>query len=458
MSAGADQPGVAARRLQHAQEHGEAAGRAEGADRRARRADRRSEPARQERRAPAAVREGHRRCSPAGRGPMPPTTRARSCSAPTAWSSIRRKPYAVRLEQIYSPSIELERPLTRARRLRAAPAAAAAGADRRRRRRRSSRISARSTASAATCASRRSPFDLDLRDVADGTYLLAIEVMRRDTRRSARRRCSCRVRKGLDDLVARLESRREAGAAEACAPTSSSRSIACATSTAGGSSCARSIPTGISRRPKRSPRRSRRGKNPFAGRTGDFKRHYLLDAANEIMPYRMYVPTTYSRREAVSADRRAARPRRHRGLLLRRLRRRAAAARRTARLHRRRAARLSRRRLATAGASATPPADPATRRAQDFSEQDVMQVLQLVRQQYKIDENRIYLMGHSMGGIGTWKIAPKFPDIWAAIAPIRRHRRARDARAHQAHPARSSCTATPIRRSTSRARARWWRS
>jgi predicted peptidase len=27
-------------------------------------------------------------------------------------------------------------------------------------------------------------------------------------------------------------------------------------------------------------------------------------------------------------------------------------------------------------------------------------------------------MGHSMGGIGTWKIAAKYPDIWAAIAPF----------------------------------------
>ena len=47
-----------------------------------------------------------------------------------------------------------------------------------------------------------------------------------------------------------------------------------------------------------------------------------------------------------------------------------------------------------------------------------MQVLQRVRKQYKVDDSRIYLMGHSMGAIGTWKIAPKFPDIWAAIAPI----------------------------------------
>jgi predicted peptidase len=60
------------------------------------------------------------------------------------------------------------------------------------------------------------------------------------------------------------------------------------------------------------------------------------------------------------------------------------------------------------------PVYPITR-LQENSEKDVMQVLQLVRQQYRIDENRIYLMGHSMGAIGTWKIAPKFPDLFASI-------------------------------------------
>jgi predicted peptidase len=62
-----------------------------------------------------------------------------------------------------------------------------------------------------------------------------------------------------------------------------------------------------------------------------------------------------------------------------------------------------------------PPADPGTRRTQERSEDDVMQVLALMRRQYKIDDSRIYLMGHSMGAIGTWKIAPKFPDMWASI-------------------------------------------
>jgi hypothetical protein len=34
-----------------------------------------------------------------------------------------------------------------------------------------------------------------------------------------------------------------------------------------------------------------------------------------------------------------------------------------------------------------------------------------------IDENRIYLTGHSMGGGGTWHWGPKRPELWAAFAP-----------------------------------------
>jgi poly(3-hydroxybutyrate) depolymerase len=91
------------------------------------------------------------------------------------------------------------------------------------------------------------------------------------------------------------------------------------------------------------------------------------------------------------------------------------------------------------------PADPTTRRTQMFSEQDVMQVLQRVRQLYKVDESRIYLLGHSMGALGTWKIAPKYPDIWAAIAPI--SGAARPTRSSGcARFRRSSSMATPIRR------------
>jgi pimeloyl-ACP methyl ester carboxylesterase len=36
---------------------------------------------------------------------------------------------------------------------------------------------------------------------------------------------------------------------------------------------------------------------------------------------------------------------------------------------------------------------------------------------YNIDENRIYLVGHSMGGGGTWQQGARRPEMWAAVAP-----------------------------------------
>lgn len=37
---------------------------------------------------------------------------------------------------------------------------------------------------------------------------------------------------------------------------------------------------------------------------------------------------------------------------------------------------------------------------------------------YRIDEDRIYLTGLSMGGFGTWRLACEYPHRFAAIAPI----------------------------------------
>lgn len=38
--------------------------------------------------------------------------------------------------------------------------------------------------------------------------------------------------------------------------------------------------------------------------------------------------------------------------------------------------------------------------------------------QYRIDTNRIYLTGLSLGGSGTWYLAMKHPSTFAAIAPM----------------------------------------
>jgi polyhydroxybutyrate depolymerase len=54
----------------------------------------------------------------------------------------------------------------------------------------------------------------------------------------------------------------------------------------------------------------------------------------------------------------------------------------------------------------------------ELSEKDVMNVLEMVRKELTIDEKRIYLIGHSMGGAGTWHLGTKYSDIWAGLAPI----------------------------------------
>ncbi len=38
-------------------------------------------------------------------------------------------------------------------------------------------------------------------------------------------------------------------------------------------------------------------------------------------------------------------------------------------------------------------------------------------QEFNCDPRRVYLTGLSMGGYGTWDLAQKYPDRWAAIAP-----------------------------------------
>lgn len=54
----------------------------------------------------------------------------------------------------------------------------------------------------------------------------------------------------------------------------------------------------------------------------------------------------------------------------------------------------------------------------ELSEADALAVLDRIRSLYSIDENRIYLTGHSMGAFGTFFLGAKHNRIWAGIAPI----------------------------------------
>src|SRR6188768_2869786 len=54
----------------------------------------------------------------------------------------------------------------------------------------------------------------------------------------------------------------------------------------------------------------------------------------------------------------------------------------------------------------------------ELAEIDTLAVVKLIRETYAIDSDRIYLMGHSMGGAGTYYLGAKYADIWAGLAPI----------------------------------------
>ena len=57
-------------------------------------------------------------------------------------------------------------------------------------------------------------------------------------------------------------------------------------------------------------------------------------------------------------------------------------------------------------------------KVREASEKDVMIVLDMVRKEFNVDERRTYLMGHSMGGAGTYYLGSKYGKEWAALAPI----------------------------------------
>ena len=59
-----------------------------------------------------------------------------------------------------------------------------------------------------------------------------------------------------------------------------------------------------------------------------------------------------------------------------------------------------------------------TAKVRELSEKDVMTVLDMLRKEFNVDERRIYLMGHSMGGSGTLFLGAKHAAVWAAIAAI----------------------------------------
>lgn len=51
-------------------------------------------------------------------------------------------------------------------------------------------------------------------------------------------------------------------------------------------------------------------------------------------------------------------------------------------------------------------------------EGDLLNILENVTQKYRVNSNKTYLSGLSYGGFGTWYMASKHPEKFAAIAPV----------------------------------------
>jgi len=64
------------------------------------------------------------------------------------------------------------------------------------------------------------------------------------------------------------------------------------------------------------------------------------------------------------------------------------------------------------------PAADAPENLGELSERDVLNVLELMRKEFNIDGKRTYLMGHSMGGGGSFYLGMKYRNNWAALAPL----------------------------------------
>jgi len=53
-----------------------------------------------------------------------------------------------------------------------------------------------------------------------------------------------------------------------------------------------------------------------------------------------------------------------------------------------------------------------------MGEEDILEVIDEVKRRFPVNPDRVYLMGHSMGGCGTYHIGLHFPDHFGGLTPI----------------------------------------
>jgi predicted peptidase len=70
------------------------------------------------------------------------------------------------------------------------------------------------------------------------------------------------------------------------------------------------------------------------------------------------------------------------------------------------------------GAQQRAAVDAQKERTLELSEKDVINVIEIVANEYPVDRSTMFLLGHSMGSGGTWYLGGKYNMYWAAIAPM----------------------------------------
>jgi len=145
-----------------------------------------------------------------------------------------------------------------------------------------------------------------------------------------------------------------------------------------------------------------KGKDPFHNRFGDLEKWYKSKVDGTYQPYRLYVPTDYNPSSSypllvllhgMGGDENTMFDGYGNGAVLK-----------LAEHH--------------SYLVAAPKGREPAAMYRGSAEQDVLDVLADVRRAYKVNPNRIYLAGHSMGAYGTWSVAADHPDLFAALAPI----------------------------------------
>ena len=53
-----------------------------------------------------------------------------------------------------------------------------------------------------------------------------------------------------------------------------------------------------------------------------------------------------------------------------------------------------------------------------IGDRDVLKCIEMAKQKFNVNDDQVYLTGSSMGGFGTWNVATRHPELFAAIAPI----------------------------------------